>query len=340
MGAWDYQWSLAWSAVLLSMIGDVGVAVAVSCTWAARQRVTLRFLAAFAVADGALNFAELFGDLLGTHGWACLVQAVWIWYTTWASWAWTCAYAWAVHRSFVLLKPLERRHERNVHVVCWGLPLPVVAVGLSLGWWGGSQTNARGVSHSPDWKGWCTFTNLHADLMSKVVLMTLAILYNIGCFVAVHRRIRDSQRLALLHGSGGSSLASDERERATRRSLQLWPRFLLYTMSFCGTQLPDILLDLLSVFGVRVPAPAWVFSQTACQLHGFFNGCIFCYYYGGYMRERVADRMWSPSESPAPSSPSVLAGRARKHAVFPGGEAFGEGRAEDGNRSPLIDAAS
>ena len=99
------------------------------------------------------------------------------------------------------------------------------------------------------------------------------------------------------------------------------------------------LLDLLSVVGVSSPTPVWVFAQTVCQLHGFFNGCIFAYYYGGYLRARIADRLWSPSSEALTPSRRESCGRG-KHAVFPGGEAFGEGRAEDGNQSPLIDAAS
>ena len=39
--------------------------------------------------------------------------------------------------------------------------------------------------------------------------------------------------------------------------------------------------------GVAVPQAAWVFAQTACQLHGALNGAIFALVYASHLRARI-----------------------------------------------------
>ena len=94
--------------------------------------------------------------------------------------------------------------------------------------------------------------------------------------IVVVRLVLDHRRVDLVRTSVGKQRRVGARGEAhvgeaTRRSLQLWPRFLLYTLAFLVSQLPDPVLDLLSLAHVQVPQAAWIASQTLCQMHGFFT---------------------------------------------------------------------
>jgi hypothetical protein len=108
----------------------------------------------------------------------------------------------------------------------------------------------------------------------------LAILYNVYTYVVVHLFVHTTL------SSNLESLPSPERD-AARLRLRLWPRFVLYSLSFLITQLPALIVLLLAwpfeiytrpISGGYGEGADWLCTaaDAAAQLHGALNALVFC----------------------------------------------------------------
>ena len=125
--------------------------------------------------------------------------------------------------SLAVLAILEHFWLCLVPVLCWGLPLLVVSVTAGTGQFGHGYGGGAGST--------CGFLSPTYALFPESLLW-LALLYNVYSFAAVHRLIRRA-----LRNIGAADLEPQARRELERR-MRLWPRFVLYVLSFVCSQAP------------------------------------------------------------------------------------------------------
>ena len=264
----------------LSALGDAVIIVSVLGSQSSRQIFTVRLIFFLACADfiGQMPLIGSFpvSALTENDGFWCTLQAAGNWYSAMSTWLWTMMYAYAVHRcfdnasAFPSAEPVTDRDEfakymrleRRFHLICWGLPLLVVSVTAGTGQFGHGYGGGAGST--------CGFLSPTYALFPESLLW-LALLYNVYSFAAVHRLIRRA-----LRNIGAADLEPQARRELERR-MRLWPRFVLYVLSFVCSQAPGALRTIL----VKCDAPAAVWpplnllASALCPLHGFLNSLIY-----------------------------------------------------------------
>ncbi len=266
----------------LSLAGDLIPIVAHGLSHHLRHSLTARLLTCFAVADAAGQIAILVASLdrhLLDNPSFCTLQAAANWFSVWASWLWTVAFAHAVRHSFMRtirtphlaaqpgqLDAKGRAVEMRWHVVCWLLPLAIVAILAALDQFEKrTSTGGHGMPLPV-----CSLEPRAATIASTPVFLALA--YNVFAFFSVDR---------LMHQTAHAS--SEVIDPATRVALarSLRPRFTLYVLIFVVSQTPEVVVDLISSIDSGLPhrsaalRSASTATMVLAQLHGFFNGVAF-----------------------------------------------------------------
>jgi len=115
---------------------------------------------------------------------------------------------------------------------------------------------------------YCDFVRPAPNFAAQSICL-IAILYSAYAFATVHKFVHTS----LI--SNVESLPAAEREAAQLR-LRLWPRFVLYSLSFLLTQLPDLVLLVLQlVLPHGTPDTVDSAADAIAQLHGGVNALVF-----------------------------------------------------------------
>jgi len=261
---------------ILSAVGDlIPICTFLLCR-DVRTSVTARMVTWFACADLigeiVVSIATAAPEVIATDP-LCTLQAASNWYSVWASWAWTAAFAYAVRYCFTnaiaayhvhrtgRLDSIELRKERSWHVACWVLPL-VLTIGCVIGGLFGPRENVPV----------CTFRDERFALLSNLPLWG-ALAYNVFAYVSVHRLVHQ-----VMDASNG--LLAPDAQQAFARRVRVWPRFTVYILTFVISQLPDVFILFIQwVFAPSGPVmtAASRASYILSQLHGLLNGIVFCY---------------------------------------------------------------
>jgi len=274
---------LLMSSSSLSAAGDLLILSTFALSHEARRLLTVRLIASFAFADllgqfpivGSFPIGNMndWGELWPHGPTFCEVQGFGNWYTAYASWLWTVAYAHAVSSAMPFRRvPLEgwcseavrcnfSNREANYHILCWGLPLIVIGSAFAAGLFGRGDNDAE----------ICTFRQSKWAL-GFYTLLWFAIGYN--CWVYVH-----VLRIASRAVDATSEVLDPATALALARRLDaLGGRFMLYLLTFIVSQSPCVLRHLLVVIGQE--DVDWMSGldnacDAICPLHGFLNGLVY-----------------------------------------------------------------
>ena len=269
----------------VSALGDLCV-LSIVALQKRRTSDPMRMLCFFAVADLLCMLLQVPGHPQKPT-W-CSVQGAAYWGTKWSSWLWTMAYAHVVRKAIASAtgkyrSPRTGRHCR-IHLLCWALPLLLALLGFFNPFGGSSLFGASETFSARDSNGsidemYCDFVLPEWNMAGQSVCL-LAILYNVYTYVVVHLFVHTTL------SSNLESLPSPERD-AARLRLRLWPRFVLYSLSFLITQLPALIVLLLAwpfeiytrpISGGYGEGADWLCTaaDAAAQLHGALNALVFC----------------------------------------------------------------
>ena len=262
----------------LSIFGDVGIMLGFLFSLETRRHPTLRLIFFLAVADllgempvvGSMSLPgppvyEWGGETWG-HRW-CLVQAAGNWFAVLSTWCWTMAYAHLCAASISRVSFFFRRVPESVyHFLCWGLPAASVALLLAYG----------ALGRSDDGSQQCTIHNANVA-MAFCMLLWVALLYNVLVFCYVHGAMRAALSVNALAAEAEAASAMQRRLDA------LGGRFVLYILTFIGTQSPAVFRHILIFsFGPSVISsalPFWctltLLSDLLTPLHGFLNFLVY-----------------------------------------------------------------
>jgi hypothetical protein len=208
---------------------SLGLIIAFFCAPDARRLTSTRLIIFLAMAD-LLGEMPVIGSMpvIGMrpvplwHGPWCEIQAAGNWYSCMATWLWTMAYAHHVAASvshWSLFRPLP---EAAFHAICWGVPAAAMGVALGLGMLGVSDDGSRVMCSIKD-STWS---------MVFYSLLLVALLYNALVFFLVHRAMRTTFSANAQLGNH----AADATAELRRRLDALGSRFVLYLLTFVGSQ--------------------------------------------------------------------------------------------------------
>ena len=264
-----------------SLAGDLVPIVAFKTTRAIRNSVTARLVTFFAIADAigqtAICCAAAYHSIILDKTF-CTLQAAANWYSVWASWGWTVAFAHVVRFTFkrTMLSPQLTHHPGHLdavgkiievrwHVVCWLVPLATTILFIALGLFVLREDSDEGMPLPV-----CSLKQL--PLMFASTPLFVALGYNAFAFWTVDRMMHDSVY------ASSDYVGSENRAAIARR---LRPRFTLYILTFLVSQTPEVVVSFIARAHPKLAGrhDALSVASTATmilsQLHGFFNGVVF-----------------------------------------------------------------
>jgi len=229
------------------------------------------------IADLITSIATTFdGKRLDKVGGAlCEITAVFYWYGAWASWMWMGGYAYALNRCLrgafavhtdstpvgLRVRPLGRRCNLALHLVCWGVPLlMVVSVYMQhdavFGQAGGDGDGAT----------ICTLTATQSVRIAYASLLWIVMAYGAFVFISVQWRLCSSV-------AEDTRLMRASQRQAAYRRITLWPQFLMYILVFLLSQAPGVVVSSTD----RVDYPEWVYVTIAAlaNVHGLLNALTY-----------------------------------------------------------------